>query len=55
MKNCAYCGRVKDEKDMVRRGEILICWLCDENQDSKPRGKLVKSSGNMMENSDKLP
>ncbi|KKK48422.1 hypothetical protein LCGC14_3145250, partial [marine sediment metagenome] len=24
MKNCAYCGRGKDEKDMVRRGKVLI-------------------------------
>ena len=51
MKNCAYCGREKDEKDMVRRGKVLICWLCDDNQKRKPRGKTIKSSGNMMENS----
>ena len=51
MKNCAYCGRGKDEKDMVRRGKVLICWFCDENQKAKPRGKIKKSSGSMMENS----
>ncbi len=54
MKNCAYCGRKKDEKDLIKRGKAKICWLCDENQNREHGAKTVKSSGNIMENSDKF-
>ena len=49
-KPCSYCGRMKEEKFLINKGKAKICWLCDKNQTSGPRGKILKSKHGMREN-----
>ena len=49
--NCAFCGKVKEEKDLIEFGEVKICWICKNNQEEKPRGRVVKTKHGMHDNS----
>ncbi len=51
MKNCAYCGRKKEEKELIKKGEILICWICDKQQNKNSRGKVIKTKHGINDNS----
>lgn len=54
MKNCAYCGSEKEEKDMITIGKVKICFLCNMQQDKKSRGKVIKAKHGMLDNSNFL-
>ena len=49
--NCAFCGRVKEDKDLTEFGEVKICWLCKNNQKEKPRGRVIKTKHGIQDNS----
>lgn len=52
--NCAFCGREKEEKDLIIKGKIKICFLCDSQQNKKPKGKVIKAKHGIMDNSNLL-
>ena len=49
--NCAFCGRVKEDKDLTEFGEVKICWLCKNNKKEKPRGRVIKTKHGIQDNS----
>lgn len=50
--NCAFCGIEKEEKDLITKGKIKICFICDKEQNKKPRGKVIKAKHGLMDNSE---
>lgn len=51
MKNCDFCGREKEEKDLITVNRCRICWICKENNKSKPRGRVIKTKYGVNDNS----